>query len=117
MERLLLIVCEGSRVAEKIVEGLCSGVCSNSTLTGIAIDIVYLYTHFKEPQPTESFRQPSKRASSYFNLLTGPGCQHTAVSYSNDRRTPLVMLFVGLICHMPACSYPSRSLALGTDEM
>ena len=50
------IVCEGSRAIEERVEELCSRVCSMLTgLTGVVIDIAYLYTHESQShsQPTE----------------------------------------------------------------
>ncbi len=56
----------GSRATEKIVEGLCSSICSTLTgLTTMAIDIAFFYTYAPQShnQPTEPFWWPPARAS------------------------------------------------------
>jgi hypothetical protein len=113
VERLLLIVCEGSRAAEKIVEGLCSDVCSNSMLTGIAIDIAYLYTYTSKshsllspfgshPKEPHNLKLKDSRAPFGYNTIL-LGLVASIQLFHNDKLGGIAHRLCLAICYMPAC--------------
>jgi len=104
---------QSSRAAEKIVEGLCSDVCSNSMLTGIAIDIAYLYTYTSKshsllspfgshPKEPHNLKLKDSRAPFGYNTIL-LGLVASIQLFHNDKLGGIAHRLCLAICYMPAC--------------